>query len=108
MCYTIDEIRNAVKAAVLEYNSAAAHNEKIKSVKLFGSYARGTASDESDVDLLVEFIDPVVSVVSFFTLARALEAMEAHLATDVDMVQDPLPHGSLLDICEKVPLYEAA
>ena len=105
MCYTIDGIRNAVKAAVLEYNSAAAHNEKIKSVKLFGSYARGTASDESDVDLLVEFIDPVVS---FFTLARALEAMEAHLATDVDMVQDPLPHGSLLDICEKVPLYEAA
>ena len=31
---------------------------KIKSLELFGSYARGDQTDDSDIDLLVEFKEP--------------------------------------------------
>lgn len=59
----------------------------------------------SDVDLLVSFSSPVVSL---FTLARALEALEQALSVPVDLVQEPMPDGSLLEIDGRVPLYEAA
>lgn len=105
MCYTIDEIRDAVDAAVRSYNAKATQDAQIQEVALFGSYADGTARDDSDVDLLVSFSSPVVS---FFTLARALEAMEQCLDVSVDLVQDPLPEDALLTIRKRVPLYEAA
>lgn len=71
MCYTIDEIRHAVIAAAERYNFEAEDDDKITGVALFGSYANGTATDDSDVDLLVSFSSPVVSL---FTLARALRS----------------------------------
>ena len=106
MCYSIEEIRRAVLSAVDDYQQGQADSgPHIKRVALFGSYAEGRANDASDVDLLITFSDPVVS---FFTLARALEAMEGHFNVPVDIVQDPLPDDSLLMISKEVPLYEAA
>ena len=105
MCYTLDEIRDAVNSVAVEYNSTAPEDARIRSVSLFGSYAEGTANDDSDVDLLVSFSSPTVSL---FTLARVLEAMEKRMAISVDLVQEPLPEDALLDVREKVPLCEAA
>ena len=105
MCYTLGEIRDAVNSVVLEYNSATPDDARISSVSLFGSYAKGAADDDSDVDLLVLFSS---SVVSLFTLARVLEAMESRLSVPVDLVQEPLPEDALLDVGEWVSLYEAA
>lgn len=105
MCYTLREIRDAVSSVVLEYNFAAPDDARIRSVSLFGSYARGAADDDSDVDLLVSFSS---SAVSLFTLARVLEAMEGHLSVSVDLVQEPLPEDALLDVGERVLLYKAA
>lgn len=105
MCYTLDEIRDAVSSVAVEYNSAAPDDALIRSVSLFGSYAKGAADDDSDVDLLVSFSS---SVVSLFTLARVLEAMESRLSVPVDLVQEPLPEEALLDVGERVSLYEAA
>ncbi|OUP11129.1 nucleotidyltransferase domain-containing protein [Collinsella sp. An2] len=105
MCYTVEEIRDRVNNAVAVYNASSDSDARISSVSLFGSYAEGRARDDSDVDLLVTFSS---STVSFFTLARALEAMEQGLGVSVDLVQDPLPEGALLVIGKKVPLYEAA
>ena len=105
MCYTLDEIRDAVSSVAVKYNSTAPADARIRSVSLFGSYAEGTANDDSDVDLLVSFSSPTVSL---FTLARVLEAMEKRMALSVDLVQEPLPEDALLDVREKVPLYEAA
>lgn len=105
MCYTIDEIRHAVVAAAERYNFEAEDDARIIGIALFGSYASGLATDDSDVDLLVSFSSPVVSL---FTLARALEALEQALSVPVDLVQEPMPDGSLLEIDGRVPLYEAA
>lgn len=46
MVYTIDEIKVRVTPVAEKYG--------IPAVYLFGSYARGTATEESDVDLLVD------------------------------------------------------
>ena len=46
MIYTIDEISSRIRPVAEKYH--------LKAVYLFGSYARGEARDDSDVDLLVE------------------------------------------------------
>lgn len=46
MVYTVEQIR-AIAAPI-----AAAHG--VRSLALFGSYARGEATEESDIDLLVD------------------------------------------------------
>lgn len=98
MCYTLEEIRDAVGSVAVEYNSSAPSDARIRSVSLFGSYAKGAADDDSDVDLLVSFSS---STVSLFTLARVLEAMEGRLNVPVDLVQDPLPEGAFLEVGER-------
>ena len=103
--YTLDEIRDAVSSVAVEYNSTAPDDARIRSVSLFGSYAKGAADDDSDVDLLVSFSS---SPVSLFTLARVLEAMESRLSVSVDLVQEPLSEDALFDMGEQVLLYEAA
>lgn len=103
--YTLDEIQNRVQEAIDAYNATASFDAQIARVFLFGSYAEGLQTEKSDIDLLVKFNAPVVS---FFSLARVLDAMERHLDAPVDIVQDPLPHDALLDIKKRIPLYEAA
>lgn len=49
--YTIDEIANKVQPIAEAYD--------IDKIYLFGSYARGEATDESDVDMYVEFSKPL-------------------------------------------------
>ena len=105
MCYALDEIRDAVSSVAVEYNLAAPADARIRSVSLFGSYAKGAADEDSNVDLLVSFSS---SVVSLFTLAWVLEATESRLSVPVDLVQEPLPEDALLDVGERVLLYEAA
>ncbi|WP_165247634.1 nucleotidyltransferase family protein [Adlercreutzia sp. ZJ141] len=102
---TVEQIRKDVSSATLAYNASVPDNEQIESVSLFGSYADGRATHASDVDLLVRFTSAVVSL---FTLARVLESMEEKLGVSVDVVQDPVPEGSLLLIHKVVPLYERA
>lgn len=99
---SLQSLSERVADAVNEYNGMASRPDQIDEVVLFGSYADGNATEKSDVDLLVTFRS---SVVSLFTLAKALMVMERHLDKSVDLVQNPLPEGSLLDIRKVVPLY---
>ncbi len=46
MIYTLDEISRRVRPVAEKY--------KLKAVYVFGSYARGEAREDSDVDLLVD------------------------------------------------------
>ncbi|MDR0930540.1 MAG: nucleotidyltransferase domain-containing protein [Clostridiales bacterium] len=45
MVYTIEEITNILKPILTNYD--------VKKAAIFGSYARGQATDKSDVDLLI-------------------------------------------------------
>lgn len=101
--YTLDELKGRVVEAADAYNENAEEPNRIRKISLFGSYAKGIASQNSDIDLLVSFTS---SVVSLFTLAKVLSSMEEHLETPVDVVQEPVPDDSLLMIEAVIPLYE--
>ena len=93
---TVQQISDCVHTASLEY--------PLRKVELFGSYANGKSTSQSDVDLLVEFTQPRVSLL---TLSSLKYRMEELLKTDVDIVHGPLPEGSLLEIDRRIPLYGA-
>lgn len=52
----------------------------IKELAIFGSYARGEATEKSDLDIMVEFSKPVGYL--FFDLAKELEEY-LHLKVDL-------------------------
>lgn len=54
----------------------------VKSIGLFGSYARGEERDESDVDILVEFSKPI----GFFKFIELEEYLSKKLEVKVDLV----------------------
>lgn len=72
--YTIDEIASTVKPIAEKYG--------LEKVWLFGSYARGEATESSDVDLLVDR----KKVMSMFELGGILEDLKDSLKKNVDIV----------------------
>jgi len=65
----------------------------------FGSYAEEKATDDSDLDLLVEFKEPAVSILTIIRLKRYLEE---ELAKSVDVIHAPLPSASIIEIGRQV------
>ena len=55
MIYTLEQIRDAVAPIAQKY--------RIPAIYLFGSYARGTPTEDSDLDFLIEM--PGVKLVGF-------------------------------------------
>ena len=93
---TVQQIADSVHTASQEY--------PLRKVELFGSYADGRNTQQSDVDLLVEFAQPRVSLLTLNSLKFRMEEL---LDTDVDIVHGPLPKGSMLEIERRIPLYGA-
>lgn len=92
----IRKIREGIYTVAAEY--------PIRKVELFGSYAEGTNQEQSDVDLLVEFVTASVSLLTLSALKYRLEEL---LNTEVDVVHGPLEEGALITIGKVVPLYES-
>ena len=90
----IDEIKTAVEIV------ARANN--IKKVDLFGSYATGNVTKESDIDLLVDFDDESLSLFDIFRVKREFEDA---LGKKIDLVETPIPKESFLVINKVVPMY---
>ncbi len=73
--YTIEEITRRVTPVAKKYKLAA--------VYLFGSYARGDATAESDVDLLVDLTGSIVRGIVFGSLYSDLQDA---LETEIDLI----------------------
>lgn len=71
---------------------AAAHGAK--KVSLFGSVARGTDTESSDVDFLVEFEDGR----SLFNVIRLKDDLETLLGRSVHIVTEKAVHPRIRDI----------
>jgi predicted nucleotidyltransferase len=91
---THKQIQTAVNNIVPKY--------KVKSVAYFGSYALGNQTDDSDLDLLVEFDDPFVSLYDLIGLEMEIEMQ---LKTPIDIATYPLPEGSRLFVDKAVKIY---
>ena len=91
----IQKIKDGVQLAAQEY--------PIKKAELFGSYAKGKATEDSDLDLLVEFTTPAVSLIRIISLKYELED---RFQLKVDVVHGPVSQESLLIIDKVVSIYE--
>lgn len=93
---TLDDIKNACKQALNTYD--------VKYCILFGSYAKGTANEKSDVDLL---ISTTVSGLRFFGIA---EQLREALQKKVDLLDVRQLHNNpaLLDeiLTDGIKVYE--
>ena len=108
MVYTIDEIKNIVIPIAKKHG--------LKAVYLFGSYARGTAADSSDVDLLIDTAG--TNIKSLLGLAAVYCELEEALGKAVDLItvsslEQPVQRPSEVIfranvINERVSLYAAA
>ena len=74
--YTIEEIKRRITPVAEKYRLAA--------VYLFGSYARGDATEKSDVDLLVDLSGTGID--TLFKLGGLYNELEAALETGIDLV----------------------
>lgn len=97
MVYTLEEISRRVRPVAEKY--------KLKAVYVFGSYARGDAREDSDIDLLVDTCG--VDLSGFFAIGGLYNDLEEALEKELDMVtvsalEQPICHKSDIGFREAV------
>lgn len=96
MIYTIDEIREKVIPVAERYG--------VDSVNLFGSYARGEATGDSDIDFYIDKGD----ITNLFLLSGFIQDLEEILMCHVDVVTTGISDKKFLSkiMEDGVPIYE--
>lgn len=79
MTYTIEEIKNRVFPVIRKYD--------IPAMYLFGSYARGEATEESDLDFLVDTTG--TRLTSLLSLGELYCDLEEIFRKEIDLVTMP-------------------
>ena len=92
----MEMIQRAVRTAAAQY--------PVKRVELFGSYADGTADEESDLDFLVEFAENPTSLLHICGFRETLQEL---LDLEVDIVKLPRKADDGLIIDRTVRMYGA-
>ena len=91
----VEKLKKDIASIAQEYG--------LKRVALFGSRADGNAREDSDIDLLVEFVRPV----SLLMLARIKMRLEALCNLPVDIVHGPLRPDDMIVVGKEIELYAA-
>jgi hypothetical protein len=96
MRYTLNEIKEKIVPIAVSYG--------IKSLGVFGSYARNEATDDSDVDICVEK-GSMRSLLQYFAFVQELEK---NLGCHVDVITTEIEDKDFLNrvLAERVLLYE--
>lgn len=96
MCYTIEEIKEKAIPIAKSYG--------IQRMSLFGSYARGEATDNSDVDIYIEK-GRMRSLIQYFSFINELERqLDCHVDVVTTGIQDKEFLKGIME--EGVLLYE--
>ncbi|PKM47856.1 MAG: hypothetical protein CVV03_01360 [Firmicutes bacterium HGW-Firmicutes-8] len=92
---SLDRIKTTISEIVTSY--------PVKTVSLFGSYAEDTATEDSDVDILVEFLTPSISLLTLISLKHEIEEK---LCKDVDVIHAPIDESALINPTKVIKIYE--
>lgn len=76
MVYTIDDLRRIIAPIAEQYG--------LRAVYVFGSYARGEANADSDIDLLVDLTGTKIR--SLFALGSVYCDLESALGKSIDLI----------------------
>jgi len=71
-----------IKKILEEHKSTIEKQFKVKEISIFGSYVRGEQKENGDIDILVEFYEPI----GFFTFLDLEEFLTGLLGIKVDLV----------------------
>lgn len=93
---SIEEIKTAIK----KHKNDLQVKYKIKTIAIFGSYARGEQTAGSDIDLLVDFSEPIG--LEFVDLASDLESI---VDNKVDLVSKAAVKPKYLKFVEEDLIY---
>lgn len=77
---TKEEIKDKLREGIVN----CPHRDAIISVAIFGSYVNGNASEDSDVDVLIDFAPD--ATIGFFALAHIKRFLEGVLGITVDLL----------------------
>ena len=96
MVYTLEEISRRVRPVAEKYH--------LKAVYVLGSYARGEAREDSDVDLLIDDTDSGLRGLAYGGLCYDLEeALEKEIGfVTIDSLEQPARHKSDIYFRENV------
>jgi len=72
---------NEIKKILLEHKKELKEKYKVKTIGIFGSYARGEQKETSDIDILVEFYEPIG-----LDIVDLKEYLEKILNIEVDLI----------------------
>lgn len=92
---TYEQMRKTIMSLADRYN--------LKRVVLFGSRADGTNTDQSDIDLIIEFLDPV----SLMLISDLKCHLEEEWGLEVDIIHGPLQKDDLVEVGKEIELYAA-
>jgi uncharacterized protein len=70
-----ERVRDQVLSALRANRRRLVDSYGVRDIRLFGSVARGEATDSSDVDLIVEFDPDRITLTSFLDFTDELEAL---------------------------------
>ena len=96
MTYSIDEIKSKSEPIAKEYN--------LLNLRLFGSYAKGTATDNSDIDLIMD----TGGIMGYIKYSSLLNKLEDVFKCSVDLITNDFSNKDFLKKIKKdeVLLYE--
>ncbi len=84
-----------IKEIIVQHKKELENRFNVKEVGIFGSYVNGTATDRSDIDVLVEFNNPI-------SLLR-LVSLENYLSDITNTKVDVVPKVDLrIELKEKI------
>ena len=75
---SLDEIKEIIK----KHKDELKEKYSVKEIGIFGSFARGEAKEDSDIDILVEFEKPI----GFFKFLELEEYLSNLIGREVDLV----------------------
>ena len=74
-------MRDEIEETLKTFKPFLKEKFKVKEIGIFGSYCRGEESEESDVDILVEFYEPIG-----WEFIDLMEFLKEILGKEVDLV----------------------
>lgn len=76
MVFTLDELKTKISPIAEKYG--------LKAVYLFGSYARNEATDDSDVDILIDRTDSKIR--SIFDMGGLYSDLQESIGKEIDLI----------------------
>lgn len=78
---SLKEVKKQIKAL----NPVLKNNFSVEAIEIFGSYVRGEQTEDSDLDILVTFLEP--NDVDLFKFIELRLFLKDELGVDVDLIE---------------------